>query len=53
MSSRTAQLVSACDVLVVALTAAAAVYHAPERMRIIIAFMDIVADVRIYLLYSL
>ncbi|CAF4886732.1 unnamed protein product [Pieris macdunnoughi] len=45
MASQTAQLVSACDVLVVTLTAAAAVYHAPERMRIIIAFMDTVADV--------
>nr|QRF71016.1 gustatory receptor [Semiothisa cinerearia] len=45
MPSRMAQVVSACDVLVVVLTAGAGVCGAPRRMRTMLAFMGSVAMV--------
>ncbi|CAB3219895.1 unnamed protein product [Arctia plantaginis] len=45
MSSKTSQVVSACDVLVVVLTAGAGVYGAPRRMRHMLKFMESVASV--------
>ncbi|XP_013141682.1 PREDICTED: gustatory receptor for sugar taste 43a-like [Papilio polytes] len=45
MSSRMSQVVSACDVLVVAVTAGAGVYGAPRRMRNMLKFCESVASV--------
>ncbi|KAJ2942921.1 hypothetical protein O0L34_g15111 [Tuta absoluta] len=45
MSSRMSQLVSTCDVLVVAATAGAGVYGAPRRMRKLLKYMDSVTNV--------
>lgn len=45
MSSTMSQVVSACDVLVVVVTAGAGVYGAPKRMRDMLKFMDNVASV--------
>ncbi|XP_041972558.1 gustatory receptor for sugar taste 43a-like [Aricia agestis] len=45
MSSRMAQFVSACDVLVVVVTALAGVYGAPRRMRKMLKFMESIASV--------
>ncbi|KAM3959531.1 gustatory receptor 9 [Aphomia sociella] len=45
MSSTMTQIVSACDVLVVVVTAGAGVYGAPKRMRSMLKFMDSVASV--------
>ncbi|XP_072934629.1 gustatory receptor for sugar taste 43a-like isoform X2 [Epargyreus clarus] len=49
MSSRMSQVVSACDVLVVVVTAGAGVYGAPRRMRGMFKFMESVASVDINL----
>lgn len=45
MTSRMSQLVSACDVLVVAVTAGAGVYGAPRRMKKLLQFMEHIASV--------
>lgn len=45
MSSRMAQVVSTCDVLVVVLSAGVGVYGAPARMKKMLKFMDRVASV--------
>ncbi|XP_075983602.1 gustatory receptor for sugar taste 43a-like isoform X2 [Anticarsia gemmatalis] len=45
MSSKTSQVVSTCDVLVVVATAGAGVYGAPRRMRNMLQFMENVASV--------
>nr|AGK90011.1 gustatory receptor 4 [Helicoverpa armigera] len=45
MSSRTSQVVSTCDVLVVVATAGAGVYGAPRRMRNMLKFMENIASV--------
>ncbi|XP_062528818.1 gustatory receptor 9 isoform X2 [Bombyx mori] len=40
MSSRMSQVVSACDILVVAVTAGVGVYGAPARMRTMLSYME-------------
>lgn len=53
MSSKTSQVVSACDVLVVVLTAGAGVYGAPIRMKHMLKFMQSVASVNNVLILRL
>ncbi|XP_048482386.1 gustatory receptor for sugar taste 43a-like isoform X4 [Plutella xylostella] len=49
MSSRMSQVVSTCDVLVVAATAGAGVYGAPARMRSMLRYMESVASLDVSL----
>lgn len=52
MTSRMSQLVSACDVLVVAVTAGVGVYGAPRRMKKLLQFMEDIASVCIDIIKS-